>query len=262
MGKEKLTDPLLFGRSTLVSSSILDILVIRGPDLVCAGVLMVGCRLNPLPVPGFTGGDETRVGAGWTLDGLLTRFGDARSIKFCGIVGTGGASGALGRAAPLAGDGSRKVLSDIELELRRRSNWEDARAGTELALEEPEFSLRNVRFVWTSATLVGVVGLDRRAAAAAAAESVALDLLRARNAWAAAVVAEGSTLALISARCKQNSGQYKGCATGLNLHGGMSRRERCKQPRKRTGLDAALFLRPNILATMGERPRKPLPTKG
>lgn len=200
----------------------------RGPDLVCAGVLIVGCRLTPLPVPGFTGGDETRVGAGWTLDGLLTGVGDARSIRFCGIIGTGGASGALGRAAPLAGDGSRKVLSDIELELRRRSNWEDGRAGTELALEEPEFSLRIVRFVWTSATLVGDVGRDRSAAAAAAAERVALDLLRARNAWAAAVAAEGSTLTLTLACCRQNSSQYKGYVTGPNLHGMMSRREQRK----------------------------------
>lgn len=235
----------------------------RGPDLVCAGVLVVGCRLYPLPVPGFTGGDETRVGAGWTLDGLLTGVGDARSIRFSGIVGTGGASGALGRATPLAGDGSRNVLSDIELELRRLSNWEDARAGTELALEEPEFSLRIVRFVWTSATLVGDVGLDRSAAAAAAAESVALDLLRARNAWAAAVVAEGSALAFTLACCnKIRVSTRVGCATGLNLHGMVSRRELRKQLRRRTGFDAALFLRPNILATMGERPRKPLPTEG
>lgn len=115
----------------------------------------------------------------------------------CGIVGTGGASGALGRAAPRAGDGSRKVLSDIELELRRRSNCELGRGGTELAFEDPELVLRNIRFVWTSATLVGDVGRDLKAAAAAAAESDALDLLRARNAWAAAVVAEGSTLALV-----------------------------------------------------------------
>ena len=117
-------------------------------------------------------------------------------MRFCGIVGTGGASGALGRGAPRAGDGSRKVLSDIELELSRRSNCELGRAGTELALEDPEFVLRIVRFVWTSATLVGDVGRDRSAAAAAAAERVALDLLRARNAWAAAVVAEGSTSTL------------------------------------------------------------------
>lgn len=203
----------------------------RGPDLVCVGVLIVGCRLSPLPVPGFTGGDETRVGAGWTLDGLLTGVGDARSIRFCGIVGTGGASGALGRAAPLAGEGSRNVLSDIELELRRRSNCGDDRAGTELALEEPEFVLRIVRFVWTSATLVGDVGRDRSAAAAAAAESVALDLLRARNAWAAAVVAEGSALGLplAFACCRQNSSQYVGCQTDLNLHEMRSRRGWCKQ---------------------------------
>jgi hypothetical protein len=237
--------------------------VTRGPDLVCAGVLIVGCRLSPLPVPGFTGGDETRVGAGWTLDGLLTGVGDARSIRFSGIVGTGGASDALGRATPLAGDGSRNVLSDIELELRRRSNWEDARAGTELALEDPEFSLRIVRFVWTSATLVGDVGRDRSAVAAAAAESVALDLLRARNAWAAAVVAEGSALKLLLACCRQNPSLYKSwLCNRAQSPWMMSRREQRKQPRIRTGFDAALFLRPNILATMGERPRKPLPTEG
>lgn len=234
----------------------------RGPDLVCAGVFIVGCRLSPLPVPGFTGGDETRVGAGWTLDGLLTGVGDARSIRFCGIVGTGGASGALGRAAPLAGDGSRKVLSDIELELRRRSNCEAGCAGTELALEEPEFSLRIVRFVWTSATLVGDVGRDRSAAAAAAAERVALDLLRARNAWAAAVVAEGSTLTLTLACCKQKFESVQGLHIRVQFPWDDVATRIAQPATKRTGLDAALFLRPNILATMGERPRKPLPTEG
>ncbi|KFY09571.1 hypothetical protein V492_05430 [Pseudogymnoascus sp. VKM F-4246] len=121
----------------------------------------------------------------------------------------------------------------MELVLRRLSNWEDDRAGTELALEEPEFSLRSVRFVWTSATLVGDVGRDRSAAAAAAADNVALDLLRARNAWAAAVVAEGSAFTLTSARCRQNSSQHKGSVTGVQIPlGTASRREQRKQPRK------------------------------
>lgn len=56
---------------------------------------------------------------------------------------------------------------------------------------------RSVRFVCTSATRVGVIGLARRAAAAAAAESVALDSWRLKTA-AAAVAALGSAVDAVS----------------------------------------------------------------
>lgn len=173
-------------------------LATRGPDLLVGCVLIVGCKLDPRPLALFSGGDEIRIG-GCTLADLLTAPGEPCSIKFWGIVGTGGASWALGRAVPRPGDGSRKVLSDIDPELKRRSNCDEfGRPGTdpaaELVREEVELLRRLVRFVWTSATLVGVVGRERRAVAAAAAERFALDLLFARNACAAAVVAEGSAV--------------------------------------------------------------------
>jgi len=188
-----LTDPLLPGRSVPVSSWTLDILTTLGALLgVC--VLRGGCRLVPRPVVWFGGGDEIRI-AGCALDALLPTAGV--SISCAGIAGTGGASRALGRATPRFGDGSRNVLSDIEPELSRRSSCGLGRPvtdpATELAREEVEALLRRVRFVWTSATLVGVVGRERSAVAAAAAERFALDLFWARKACAAAVVAEGST---------------------------------------------------------------------
>jgi hypothetical protein len=56
-------------------------------------------------------------------------------------------------------------------------------------MEEADPLLRIVRFVWTSATDIGVVGLDRRAVPAAAAARAAFDAWLLRKAWAAAVVA-------------------------------------------------------------------------
>lgn len=106
-----------------------------------------------------------------------------------GIDGTGGASGALG--TPLDGEGSRKVRSDIDPLLPRRSRLGLVDPATELPTDEFEPDLRSIRLVWTSATDMGVVGLDRNAAAAAEAEREALEVWFFRNAWAAAVVAEG-----------------------------------------------------------------------
>jgi hypothetical protein len=61
-------------------------------------------------------------------------------------------------------------------------------------MEEVDPLLRIVLFVWTSATEVGVVGRDRSAAAAAAAESDALEAWLFKKACAAAEVADGFTL--------------------------------------------------------------------
>jgi hypothetical protein len=61
-------------------------------------------------------------------------------------------------------------------------------------MEDVEPDLLIVRFVCTSATEVGVVGRDRKAAAAAADDREALDDRFFRKAWAAAVVAEGFAL--------------------------------------------------------------------
>jgi hypothetical protein len=166
-------------------------------------VLGGGCRLIPRPVVWFGGGDEIRI-PGCALAALLRTA--AVSISCAGIAGTGGASRALGRATPRFGDGSRNVLSDIELELSRRSSCGLGRPvtedpATELEREEVEALLRSVRFVWTSATFVGDVGRERSAVAAAAAERFALDLLWARKAWAAAVVAEGSAVDALVLEC-------------------------------------------------------------
>jgi hypothetical protein len=114
-----------------------------------------------------------------------------------GIVGTGGASTALGTCCDRAGDDCRKVRSDIDPELPRRSSWEPGGPlgdPVELPMEEVELVLRKVLFVCTSATFVGVAGRALKAAAAAADEREALEARLFRKACAAAKEAEGSVL--------------------------------------------------------------------
>lgn len=109
------------------------------------------------------------------------------------MAGTGGASAALGTGCE--GEGSRNVRSLIDEELPLRSScgrdcpFDDP--VTELPIDDVEPLLRRVRLVCTSATLVGVVGLDRRAAAAAAEDRDALEAWFFKKACAAAVAAEG-----------------------------------------------------------------------
>lgn len=138
----------------------------------------------------FGGGDATRSPGDSRLAALLCDFVGI----FCGIVGTGGASTALGTGcAARLGEGSRKDLSDIELLLPRRSSW-GLEVDVELPIEDVEPDRLIVLFVCTSATEVGVVGRDRKAAAAAADDREAFEARFFRKAWAAAVVAEGFTL--------------------------------------------------------------------
>jgi hypothetical protein len=114
-----------------------------------------------------------------------------------GIAGTGGASTALGTgAAGLDGDGSRNVRSVMDPELPLRCNCDPGRAvpDTELPIEDVEPLLFIVRFVCTSATDVGIDGLARNAAAAAAAERDTFEAWLFRKAWAAAVVADALAL--------------------------------------------------------------------
>ena len=115
---------------------------------------------------------------------------------FFGIAGTGGASGALGTACD--GDESRNVRSVIEPELPFRCRVglgpPCADPAPELAMEDPDADLRSVLFVWTSATDVGVVGRDRRAAPAAADAREAFEAWFFKKACAAAVAAEGLAL--------------------------------------------------------------------
>lgn len=103
------------------------------------------------------------------------------------MVGTGGTTSPV-LDGPRPGDGSRNVRSDIEDELDLRSSFEDGLAAGEPTLERFEAleARRTMRFVWISATDVGVVGLDRMAAAAAAADREALEARLLRKAWAAA----------------------------------------------------------------------------
>lgn len=116
--------------------------------------------------------------------------------------GTGGASGALGTAR--AGEGSRKVRSDIDPLLPRRSREFPCGPlvdpAIELPIDELEPARRSIRLVWTSPTDTGVVGRARNAAAAAAADSDGLEAWLFRKAEAAAVAA----LALAV-------GEFKGC---------------------------------------------------
>jgi hypothetical protein len=121
--------------------------------------------------------------------------------KLFGSAGTGGASAALGTCR--AGDGSRKVRSDMEplLPLRSREAPGGLLAGVvvELPTEEVEPALRSIRLVCTSATDVGVVGRLRSAVPAAAAAREALELWFFKNACAAALVALGFALAILFA---------------------------------------------------------------
>jgi hypothetical protein len=194
-----LTDPLLFGRSIPVSAWKLAIL-----EFICAGPLRVwlpryDCRLDPLPVAGLGWGDVTRCSTSVSmLAARLCDFVGSAGGRFFGMAGTGGATPKPGRADALFGDGSRNVRSVIEPELPLRSSWDPGGPctdpDTELPIEEFELVLRIVLFVWTSATDVGVVGRARNAAAAAAADNVALDAWGLRKANAAAVCAEAFAL--------------------------------------------------------------------
>ena len=112
-------------------------------------------------------------------------------VIFFGIDGTGGASAALGTAR--AGEGSLKVRSDIDPLLPRRSRecpgGPLADPATELPIDEVEPDLRSILLVWTSPTDIGLVGRARNAAAAAAADSDALETWFFKKAEAAAVAA-------------------------------------------------------------------------
>ena len=95
-----------------------------------------------------------------------------------GSAGTGG--GSSSRVVPrLArfGDGSLKVRSVIDPEL-----FCLCRPGIELPLDETDPDLWALRFVGKSPTGVGVVGRERRAAAAAAFDKLALEARFARKA--------------------------------------------------------------------------------
>ena len=154
----------------------------------------IGSKLDPRPDTRFGGGEATRVTGVSTLVARLCGVVGGIEVMFFGIAGTGGALSMFGRAGPLLGDGSRNVRSVIDPELPRRSSWVPGGPRsdpvTELPIEEFELVLRIVLFVWTSATEVGVIGLDRNAAAAAAAESDAFEAWLLRKAEAAAVCAE------------------------------------------------------------------------
>lgn len=81
-------------------------------------------------------------------------------------------------------------------------------ASAPLTDEEMDALRRRVRFVWTSATLVGVVGRALRAAAAAAALSEGVDDLRRVSVKAerAADAAEGFAVEALSGCCFARGG--------------------------------------------------------
>lgn len=93
------------------------------------------------------------------------------------------------------GLGDRKVLSVMDpwLPLLRRLGLPSSSAVPE---EETEAVRARVRFVWTSATFVGVVGRARKAAAAAADDRL-LDGSRCLKTAAAAVAALGLAVARV-----------------------------------------------------------------
>ena len=119
------------------------------------------------------------------------------------MLGTGGASRAAGLAAPRFGDCSRNVpiRSVMEPELSLRSSIELGRPFTDALRELETDPRRCVRLVCTSATFVGVVGRDLRAAPAAAAARFAFDFCVERKARAAAEVAAESAPAPLALKC-------------------------------------------------------------
>jgi hypothetical protein len=190
VGKEKLTDPLLPGLSTPVSSCTLDKLVTLDPFLLGAVAVVPGPRLDPRPVALLGGGEVMR--AGGSRLAVRRCAAERERVMFFGIDGTGGASGALG--TPRAGEGSRKVRSDIDPLLPRRSRVPFPGVpltdpAFELAIDEFDPALRSILLVCTSPTDTGLVGRARNAAAAAEAERDALEAWLFKKAEAAAVAA-------------------------------------------------------------------------
>ena len=191
IGLEKLTDPLFNSCSLSVKLPRLVFLAracLLGLPVMTPGPLS---RLTPRPPVSLGGGDKTRSG-GSTLAGRLCDFtgtggGDAYSF---GIGGIGGGSSALILAEePRFGDGSRKVLSVIEPELFCRCRPGFCGLLATLPCDDVEVRRWIIRFVCISPTGVGVVVWERRAAAAAALERLALEARLARKACAAAVAA-------------------------------------------------------------------------
>lgn len=186
VGYEKFTDPLLGGRSVLVSSVTLDMLLLWGNSFCCAGP-----RLEPRPEALSGGGDATRMGGASMLE--ARRFDCFMDLMWLGITGTGGASTALGTGEARDGDASRKVRSVMEPELDLRCKVGVCALNPEAALPTDDMDpcRRIVLLVSTTETSIGVVGRDRSAAAAAADESDDVEARLLRKAWVAAVVAEG-----------------------------------------------------------------------
>jgi len=230
---------------------------------------VAGPKLDPRPLA-IGGGEATRIGRGSTLAALRPDFsgidGEA-CFMFLGIEGTGGASGALGTGCDRPGEGSRNVRSDNDPELPRRWSCDPDGPFTDPALpmEEAEPDLRRVLFVCTSATEVGVVGRDRRAAAAAAEESEAFEAWFFRKAEAAAVAAEGLALELLRGCFPRY--QYRFCSSYVVLvcskaarlpcsskcDAGLAHRHTPSPGTKsaRTGFDAALLLLFPNMSTSG-----------
>lgn len=131
-----------------------------------------GCKLLPRPVDVYGVGDVMRKGGCMLALRPCPGVGESRIVG--GINGTGGASSAAGVC--LAGEGARNDLSAIEPLLSLRCNMLFGLPFTEPFLELPIDELRRImRFVCTLATSVGVVGLDRNAAPAAAAAKLLFD---------------------------------------------------------------------------------------
>lgn len=184
-----MTDPLL---SPFISDTPDEL---RFLELIPRDCVADGPRLEPRP-PGLVGGGDAILSPGASI--LADRREDLPPVFiFFGMAGTGGASYALGTGEDLDGDDSRKVRSVIEPELPLRTRvypgGPRTEPATELPAEEVEPFLRIVLLVWTSATDVGVVGLERSAAAAAAEDKEVFDAREDRNACAAAVAADALT---------------------------------------------------------------------
>lgn len=191
--------------------------------------------------------------AGGSMLAVRRCAADIVRVIIFGIEGTGGASAALG--TPRAGEGSRKVRSDIDPLLPRRSRvWPSGPLvdpAIELPIDELEPALRSILFVWTSLTDTGVVGRARNAAAAAADESDAFEAWFFRKAEAAAVAALALSVEVIKG-CRESSQLLLSCdIDACHAHrapddamrwlGALNKHDRARRRAKKNILDSKIL---------------------
>ncbi|EFE33985.1 uncharacterized protein ARB_06935 [Trichophyton benhamiae CBS 112371] len=127
---------------------------------------------------------------------------------------------------PRAGDWSLNVLAVMDPELRTLRSPPFLPSGSVFPggtlIDEADCFLRSIRLVWTSLTGVGGGVWLRRAAAAAEEDRLGFGFWDARNAWRAAVCAEGDGL-VFRGYSSVSSHSISSSYSALMLEGGVGR---------------------------------------